>query len=192
MTQHLDYRQVLGLATVPHRTTLSRRYKALYPILQDFVAFLAQYAEDLDPAFDSRELYEDKSLFKAQGPVWHQSDRQAGRIPPGLHHLDTEATWSKSAYHGWVYGYGVHLSDNRAGFPTLVQVETASVSESPVLQGKEPRLVHALAPETLTTDDAYTQARRIRRWAQAGVVLLTPRPPVGQRPLRHSLPSLHW
>ena len=154
LTQHLDYRQVLGLATVPHRTTLSRRYKALYPILQDFVAFLAQYAEDLDPAFDSRELYEDKSLFKAQGPVWHQSDRQAGRIPPGLHHLDTEATWSKSAYHGWVYGYGVHLSDNRAGFPKLVQIETASVSESPVLQAKEPRLVHALAPQTLTTDDA--------------------------------------
>jgi Transposase DDE domain len=174
LTQHLAYRQVLGLTTVPHRTTLSRRYKALYPILQDFVAFLAQYAEDLDPAFASRELYEDKSLFKAQGPVWHQSDRQAGRIPPGLHHLDTEATWSKSAYHGWVYGYGMHLSDNRAGFPKLVQIETASVSESPVLQAKEPRLVRALAPHTLTTDDAYTQARRIRRWAQAGVVLLTP------------------
>jgi hypothetical protein len=174
LTRHLDYQQVLGLAPVPHRTTLSRRYKALYPILQDFVAFLAQYAEDLDPAFDSRELYEDKSLFKAQGPVWHQSDRQAGRIPPGLHHLDTEATWSKSAYHGWVYGYGMHLSDNRAGFPTLVQIETASVGESPVLQAKEPHLVYELAPHTLTTDDAYTQARRIRRWAQAGVVLLTP------------------
>src|SRR5215510_4421023 len=169
-----DPLQVLGLAPVPHRTTLSRRYKALYPILQDFVAFLAQYTEDLDPAFNSRELYEGKSLFKAQGPVWHQSDRQAGRIPPGLHHLDTEATWSKSAYHGWVYGYGMHLSDNRAGFPKLVQVETASVSEIPVLQAKEPRFVHAPAPETLTTDDAYTQARRLRRWAQAGVVLLTP------------------
>lgn len=174
LTQHLDYRQVLGLATVPHRTTLSRRYKALYPILQDFVAFLAQYAEDLDPAFDSSQLYEDKSLFTAQGPVWHQSDRQAGHIPPRLHHLDTDATWSKSAYHGWVYGYGMHLSDTRAGFPKLVQIETASVGESPVLQAKEPRLLHTLAPHTLTTDDAYTQARRIRRLAQAGMVLLTP------------------
>src|SRR5262249_3833725 len=64
--------------------------------------------------------------------------------------------------------------DKHAGFPKLVQVETASVRESTVLQAKEPRLVHALAPETLTSDDAYTQARRIRRWAQAGVVLLTP------------------
>ncbi|MDH3601409.1 MAG: hypothetical protein OEU26_17495 [Candidatus Tectomicrobia bacterium] len=66
MTQHLDYRQVLGLTTVPHRTTLSRRYQTLYPIPQDFIAFVGQYAEDLDPAFDSHELYEDKSLFKAQ------------------------------------------------------------------------------------------------------------------------------
>jgi hypothetical protein len=46
------------------------------------VACLAQYAEDLAPACDSRELYADKSLFKAQGPVWHQSDRRVGRIPP--------------------------------------------------------------------------------------------------------------
>jgi hypothetical protein len=102
LTQYLDYRQGLGLATVPHRPTLSRRYKALYPILQDLGAFVGQYAEDLAPAFASHELYEEKSLFKAQGPVWPQSDRQAGRIPPGLPHLDTEATWSQSAYHGWV------------------------------------------------------------------------------------------
>ena len=66
---HPDWGQVIGFDRVPHRTTLSRRYKQLYPILQDFIAFLGQYAEDVDPAFDSRELYEDKSVFKAQGPV---------------------------------------------------------------------------------------------------------------------------
>lgn len=138
------------------------------------MACVAQYAEDLDPAFNSRELYEDKSLFKAQGPVWHQSDRKAGRIPPELHHLDIDATWGKSAYHGWLYGYGMHLSDNRAGFPKLVQVETASVAESPVLEAKDTRLVEDFAPYTLTTDDAYPPVRRMRRWAKAGVVLLTP------------------
>lgn len=174
LTQHLDYRQVLGLTDVPHRTTLSRRYKALYPIIQDFIAFVGHYAEDLDPAFESHELYADKSLFKAQGPVWHQCDRLAERIPTGLHHLDTEATWSKSAYHGWLYGYGLHLCDNQVGFPKLMQVETASVAESPVLDAQEPYVLDDLAPYTLTTDDAYTQAQRIRRWAQAGVVLLTP------------------
>jgi hypothetical protein len=171
---HADWGQVIGFDRVPHRTTLSRRYRRLYPVLQDFIAFLGQYAEDVDPAFDSRELYEDKSLFKAQGPVWHQSDRLAGCIPAGLRHLDTDATWSKSAYHGWVYGYGLHVTNNRIGFPKLVQVETAAVSESQVLDAKEVHILHVLSPNTLTTDDSYTQARRIRRWAQAGVVLLTP------------------
>jgi hypothetical protein len=68
------------------------------------IAFLGQYAEGLDPQFTSQDLYTDKSLFKAQGPVWHQSDRQAGRIPDKLRHLDTDVSWSKSGYHGWVYG----------------------------------------------------------------------------------------
>lgn len=151
LTQHLDYRQVLGLAAVPHRTTLSHRYKALYSILQDFVAFVRQDAQALDPALESHELYEDKSLFKAQGPVWHQSDGLAGRIPPGIHHLDTEPSWGKSAYHGWLYGNGLHLSDNRVGFPKLVQVETASVAESPVLNAKAPRFLNEFVPSTLIT-----------------------------------------
>jgi hypothetical protein len=92
LQQHPDLRQHVGLPEVPNRTTLSRRYKDLYPILQDFIAFLGQYAEALDPQFTSQDLYTDKSLFKAQGPVWHQSDRQAGRLPDKLRHLDTDAS----------------------------------------------------------------------------------------------------
>jgi len=113
-------------------------------------------------------------LFKAQGPVWHQSDRVAGRIPDKLRHLDTDATWSKSAYHGWVYGYGLHLTCNAVGFPTLVQVETAAVSESQVIDHKAAPILADLRPGTLTGDNSYTQASRIRRWAKQGVALLTP------------------
>jgi hypothetical protein len=39
---HPDWQQVLGFPCVPHRTTLSRRYPRLYPVLQDFIAFLGQ------------------------------------------------------------------------------------------------------------------------------------------------------
>ncbi len=117
----------LRLDGVPARTTLSRRYKALYAVLQDFIAFLGTYAEELDPRLTSADLYTDKSLFKAQGPVWHQADRQAGRIPAKLRHLDTDGSWSKSGYHGWVYGYGLHLVNNRVGFPKLLHVETCLV-----------------------------------------------------------------
>jgi hypothetical protein len=143
LQHHPALRQHIGLQEVPNRTTLSRRYKDLYPVLQDFIAFLGQYAEDLDPQFASQDLYTDKSLFKAQGPVWHQSDRQAGRIPDKLRRLDTDASWSKSGYHGWVYGYGLHL-------------------------------VQHFRPATVTTDNSYSKARRIRQWAQQGVVLLSP------------------
>lgn len=174
LEQHPEWPSRLGLDAVPHRTTLSRRYKALYPMVQDFIAFLGQYAEDLDPMLNSQHLYEDKSLFKAQGPVWHQSDRQAGRIPEKLRHLDTDATWSKSGYHGWVYGYGLHLTCNRAGFPKLVQVETAALSESQVIAEKTESIIRGLSPQTLTADNSYAQATRIRQWAQQGVALLTP------------------
>jgi len=171
---HPDECQDLGFEATPHRTTLSRRYTALYQLLQDFIAFLGQYTQALASIFSRENLYEDKSLFKAQGPVWHQSDRAAGRIPDGLRHLDTEATWGKSAYHGWVYGYGLHLTCNHAGFPQLVQVETASVSESQVIDEKATDLVTTLSPTTLTADNSYTQATRIRQWATQGVALLTP------------------
>jgi hypothetical protein len=163
----------LNFEQVPHRTTLCRRFKSLYSILQAFIAFLGDWASALGPEFDSRALIEDGSLFKAHGPVWHQSDRKVGRVPEKLRNLDTDASWRKSAYHGWVYGYSLHLSCNRAGFPKLAQVETASVSESEVLEQKQAALF-AFHPDAIIGDNAYFKALRIRTWASQGVILLTP------------------
>jgi len=170
---HPEAWEVFGFKRVPARTTLSRRYKQLYDLVQGFVASVGQWAEDLDEAFHGKDLFEDKSLFKAQGPVWHQSDRKAGVIPEGLRNLDTEASWSKSPYHGWVYGYGIHGTTTRTGFPTAVQVETAARSESKVIDEKA-AVIWASAPETLTGDNSYCHLRRIRRWACQGVALVTP------------------
>ena len=164
----------LGWATIPHRTTLSRRYKTLYTTVCEFVRFIAQYAPDLDAHFSLQHLVEDKSLFKALGPVWHQSDRKVGRIPDKLRNLDTDATWSKSGYHGWVYGYGLHITCNEAAFPALVQVETGAISESKVIDQKSDYIIDELSPNTLAADNSYTKAMRIRRWAQKSVALLTP------------------
>lgn len=171
---HPEAMLVLGWSRVPDRSTLSRRYKALYPVLEDLVQFLGQSSAALGDDLKTDHLYEDKSLFKAQGPVWHQSDRQAGRIPDKLRHLDTDATWSKSGYHGWVYGYGLHLTCNHAGFPVLMTVETASFSEKDAVARKEPVIMNHLQPRTLCGDDAYTAAKRIRQWARQGVILLVP------------------
>lgn len=170
---HLHEAIPLGFEQIPHRLTLSRRYKALYPVLQAFIAFVGRWAEALHPEFDSRVLIEDASLFKAHGPVWHQSDRLAGRVPEKLRNLDQDASWRKSAYHGWVYGYSLHLTCNRSGFPRLAQVETACIAESQVLEQKKQALF-AFDPQAIAGDNAYFKAMRVRHWAVEGVVLLTP------------------
>jgi hypothetical protein len=174
LRHHPEALTVLGWEAVPHRTTLSRRYKTLAAVLEDFVQFVGQVSGALGKAMATQHLYEDKSLFKAQGPVWHQSDRQAGRVPDKLRHLDRDASWSKSAYHGWVYGYGLHLTCNRAGFPVLMCIETATFSEKQAVERKEVSILYHLQPQTVCGDDAYTLALRIRQWARQGVILLTP------------------
>jgi hypothetical protein len=173
LTAHRENAQQLGFPSIPHRTTLSRRFKNLSTTVRAFVAFVGWWAEDLHAAFSSQVLIEDASLFKAQGPVWHQSDRKAKRIPKGLRNLDTQATWGKSAYHGWVYGYSLHLTCTQTGFPKFVQTETACVDESQVLEQKAPNLFRLL-PEAVVGDNAYFKALRVRHWAEQGVILLTP------------------
>jgi hypothetical protein len=173
LVRHPTQRRLLGLSKIPDRTTLLRRYRRLYPTLQAFIAFLGHWSESLGPKFDSQVLIEDASLFKAQGPVWHQSDRKAGRVPDQLRHLDQDASWGKSAYHGWVYGYSLHLTCNRAGFPKLAQVETASLDESVVIEQKQETLF-AFHPDAVVGDNAYFKAMRARRWAAQGVVLVCP------------------
>jgi hypothetical protein len=61
----------------------------------------------LGEEFQTEVIYEDKSLFKAKGPVWHKKDMQNNHIPEKLRNLDTDASWGKSAYHGWVFGYAL-------------------------------------------------------------------------------------
>lgn len=181
---HPEQAREWGLAVVPHRTTLLRRYRQLGPWLHELIAAIANWAQDLGqpptPEQDGaqeqsplpRTCIEDKSLFRASGPVWHQSDRVRGVVPVGLRRLDRDASWSKSAYHGWVYGYGLHLTVNAHSFPLLAQVETASVSESQVMGEKALRVL-SWRPTEVVGDSAYTQLERVKAWARQGVVLLS-------------------
>lgn len=171
---HPEIKQLLGFETVPHRTTLSRQFKKLGDVVSEFVAYVGNEVADLDEAFANNHLAEDKSLFKADGPVWHQSDRKAGRIPPKLRRLDTDATWGKSSYQGWVYGYGLHITCTEAAFPKVVQVTTASAADGTVLDQKAAFILNQLQPASLTADDRYTKAMRIRNWVKQATLLITP------------------
>ena len=173
LSEHLDWVQRLKFKSVPSRTTLSRRYKQLTPILEQFVEYLGDLGVLLDTDTPRDVVFEDKSLYKAQGSVWHQKDRKANHIPEGLRNLDTDASWSTSKYRGWVYGYGGHLTTTAIGFPRLASVCTASVSEKAVLDQKtETLLVRNI--RFIVADAGWTDFGRIQKLAKDQLFLLTP------------------
>ena len=120
-------------------------------MLQELSAFLGQNRGALGTEMSTKHLHEDQSLFKAPRTVWHQSDRKMGRIPERLRNLATDATWSKSGYQGWVYGYGLHLTTNQAGFPLLMEVETATFSEKEALERNKEGSFNQVKPDTIAT-----------------------------------------
>jgi len=157
----------------PSHVTLSRRYKALAPRLQAFTEYIAAWHLATDGTFSQEVVYEDKSLFKAAGPVWHQKARRKGQLPKGLRGVDKTATWSKSGYHGWVYGYGLHFTGTREGFPVMAEVLPANVNERQSLDTKKARLV-LKGVRCIVADNGYTDHKRTAALAEDGVLLLTP------------------
>ncbi|HGE72019.1 TPA: hypothetical protein ENX78_14365 [Candidatus Poribacteria bacterium] len=170
---HSEESKKLGFPKIPTRATISRRYKALYNVIQQFVHFIADWASPLGEEFSTEIVYEDKSLFKARGPVWHKKDMQNKHIPEKLRNLDTDATWSKSAYHSWVFGYGLHITCTSSGFPIMLEVDTASVGEQDVMNRKEKDILSANIGY-LIGDDGYTNFQRTKEYAREGLLLVTP------------------
>jgi hypothetical protein len=50
----------------------------------------------------------DSTVLRAKGGVWHKKDKKAGKVPHTS--IDTEADWTKSGWHGRVYGWKLHLA----------------------------------------------------------------------------------
>ena len=166
LVQHPLMRARCCLPTCPSHVTLSCRYAALGPLLRDFTEFIARRPATVALGFCAEVVYTDKSLFTACGPVWHQRDRVRGHVPAGLRHVAKTAAWSSSGYHGWVYGYGLHLTCTRAGFP-------ANVNERKVLDAQGPRLVKN-GVRCIVGDSGYRDKARAAAYAMEGVLLLTP------------------
>ena len=174
---HPLYLQRCQLPACPTHVTLGRRYKALMPKLKAFTEYIATSPFAREAGFLQEVVYEDKSLFKAAGPVWHQKDRLKDHLPKDLRGVDKTATWSKSGYHGWVYGYGLHLTSIRNGFPVMFQVLPANVNERKVLDTKKDRLLEK-GVRCIVADNGYVDKKRQATFAKDGVLLLTPKTPL--------------
>ena len=171
---HPLYLQRCQLPACPSHVTLGRRYKALMPKLKAFTEYIAASRFARETGFLQDIVYEDKSLFKAAGPVWHQKDRTQGHLPEGLRGVDKTATWSKSGYHGWVYGYGLHLTGTRNGFPVMFDIQPANVNERKVLDTKKDRLIEK-GVRCIVADNGYVDKKRQAAFAAVNVLLLTPK-----------------
>jgi hypothetical protein len=94
----------------PARRTFQRRLKALPERLPEQIGCLGRYLVEVLKPWESRgrAVALDSTVLQAKGGVWHKKDREAGVVPHSS--IDTEAGWTKSAWHGWVYGWKLHLA----------------------------------------------------------------------------------
>ena len=82
----------------------------------------------------------DSTVLHASGGVWHKKHREQGIVPHSR--IDTEAHWTKSGWHGWVYGWKLHLAVTVASvwIPLAVRLGPANEADNVVAELLVPEL----------------------------------------------------
>jgi hypothetical protein len=94
----------------PSKRTFQRRLKALPERLPEQIGCLGRHLVGVLKPWErsGRAVALDSTVLQAKGGVWHKKDKEAGVVPHTS--IDTEADWTKSGWHGWVYGWKLHLA----------------------------------------------------------------------------------
>jgi hypothetical protein len=94
----------------PSRRTWERRLAALPQSLPGLIGCVGRFlVTRLQPwATSGRAVACDSTPLATGGGVWHKKHREQGVVPHSS--IDTEAGWSKSGWHGWWYGWKLHLA----------------------------------------------------------------------------------
>jgi hypothetical protein len=129
----------------PSRRTWERRLNALPATLPARIGCVGGYlVEVLRPwAAGGRAAAIDSTVLRARGGVWHKQDREAGVVPHTS--IDTEAGWTKSGWHGWVYGWKLHLVTTVAAvwIPLAAELTPANTADNEAA----PALLDRLPPD---------------------------------------------
>jgi hypothetical protein len=129
----------------PTRRTWERRLKGLPETLPAQIGCLGRYLVVLLQPWASwgRAAAVDSTVLRAKGGVWHRKDREQGLVPHTS--IDTEAHWTKSGWHGWVYGWKLHLVATVAAvwIPLAAELTPANEADNEVA----PTLIQELPPE---------------------------------------------
>jgi len=116
----------------PTRRTWERPLKAIPATLPAQIGCLGRHLVDLlQPwATSGRAVAIDSTVLRARGGVWHRKHREQGERPHTS--IDPEAHWTKSGWHGWVYGWKLHVVSVVAGvwFPIAAVLTAANIADS--------------------------------------------------------------
>jgi hypothetical protein len=130
---------------LPSRRTWERRLARLPETLPGLIGYTGrQLVELLTPwAGQGRAISLDSTPLQTAGGVWHKKHREQGEIPHTS--IDTEAGWSKSGWHGWWYGWKLHLAVTVGAvwIPLAAELTVANHADNEVA----PRLLEQAPPE---------------------------------------------
>jgi hypothetical protein len=128
----------------PTRRTWERRLQALPTTLPAQIGTLGRALVALIEPWAScgSAAAIDSTILRARGGVWHKKDREAGIVPHTS--IDTEAHWTKSGWHGWVYGWKLHLVTPVAAvwIPLAAELTPANTADNE----PAPRLLDEVPP----------------------------------------------
>jgi len=175
-----EMRALRGLLTLPDgrypaRRTWERRLATLPDALPAQVGCLGQHLVALlrPWARCGRAVAVDSTVLRARGGVWHKRDREAGVVPHTS--IDTAAHWTKSGWHGWVYGWQLHLVTTVAAvwLPLAAELTPANAADS---EAAPPLLEDLPAEVRFVLGDRHYNAPEVRAVCdRTGRVLVTAR-----------------
>jgi hypothetical protein len=156
----------------PSRRTWERRLKAMPDTLPAQIGCLGRYlVAVIQPwATRGRAAAIDSTVLQANGGVWHKKDRDQGIVPHTS--IDTEAHWTQSGWHGWVYGWKLHLISIVAAvwIPLAADLTSANIADNE----PAPALMRELPLETrFLLGDLHYNAPNVRQACeQTGRILV--------------------
>lgn len=158
----------------PSRRTWERRLKAMPDTLPAQIGCLGRFLVALIQPWATcgRAAAIDSTTLKANGGVWHKNDREKGEVPHTS--IDTDAHWTKSGWHGWVYGWKLHVVTTVAAvwIPLAAALTPANEADNEVA----PALIRELPPDArFVLGDIHYNAPNVEEVCEeTGRILVTP------------------
>ena len=151
----------------PSRRTWERRLKTIPQTLPAQIGCLGRHLVSLIQPWGngSRPAAIDSTLLRANGGVWHKKDREKNVVPHTS--IDTEAHWTKSGWHGWVYGWKLHLISAAMAvwIPLAAELTPAKVADNE----QAPALIYELPPKVnFVLGDRHYNAPNVREACDRG------------------------